>query len=424
MARVLSPTTVHRLAESRRNEDMVLAESSLIGERRVSIVRLVMFIGFGVTQHFVAGSLGKADRTDVIKIAVLISYFLFTVGLLVRLRTMKPDPRMAIAGPLIATVADFGFIATVAHRDYLLFGRLFPEMGAAVLALFICFSVTRYSLIHVVLSTALACITYLGLSLAHDSFSPTSTPFVCSAFITLGVLIGLTNRSMRDLFSGLRKRDNLSRFLPRQIVDRVLQHGEAALRPTQCEVTVLFSDLRDFTSLSEKLPPGEVLALLDDYFGHMAQIVKGHDGLVNKFLGDGMLAFWGVPDRSDRHAELALRAALDMRTKLDEINVARQKSGAAALRFGVGVHTGPVAAGMLGGADQHEYTIIGDAVNVASRIEGLTKTRGVAILVSERPLQLAGSRFKGERVAEEKVKGRVDPVVVYYLAPTPERSPP
>jgi adenylate cyclase len=424
MARVLSPTTVDRLAEARRNEDLVLAESSLIGERRVSIVRLVMFASFGISQHFVASGLGTADRTDVIKTTVLISYFLFAVGLALRLRTRKPDPRMAIAGPLIVTAIDFAFIAIVAHRDYLLFGRLFPEMGAAVLALFICFSVTRYSWIHVATSTALACATYVGLALTHGSFVPNSTPFVCSAFITLGVLIGLTNRSLRNLFSGLRKRDNLSRFLPRQIVDRVLAHGESSLRPTQCEVTVLFSDLRDFTALSEKLPPGEVLQLLDEYFGHMAQIVKGHDGVVNKFLGDGMLAFWGVPDRSERHAELALRAALDMRTKLDEINVARQRVGAVALRFGVGVHTGHVAAGMLGGADQHEYTIIGDAVNVASRIEGLTKTRGVDILVSERTLQLAGDRFKGERVAEEKVKGRVDPVVVYYLAPTPERSPP
>jgi adenylate cyclase len=195
----------------------------------------------------------------------------------------------------------------------------------------------------------------------------------------------------------------------------VLAGGEAALQPVQCEVTVLFTDIRDFTTLSEAMAPRDVLEFLDDYFGHMAQVVKGHDGLVNKFLGDGMLAFWGVPDRSPDHAELALKAALDMRKKLVELNQAREKAGRAPVRFGIGVHTGTVAAGMLGGADQHEYTVIGDAVNVASRIEGLTKSHAVDILVSESTRLKAGERFTARRVAEEKVKGRAETVVVYAL---------
>ncbi len=119
---------------------------------------------------------------------------------------------------------------------------------------------------------------------------------------------------LRFMFLDLRRRENLSRFLPRQVVDRVIESGETALLPVQREVTSLFSDIRGFTTLSETLPPRQVLALLDDYFGHMTQTVMASGGMVNKFLGDGMLACWGVPDHSDDHAEQAMRAALDMGT--------------------------------------------------------------------------------------------------------------
>jgi adenylate cyclase len=147
----------------------------------------------------------------------------------------------------------------------------------------------------------------------------------------------------------------------------------------------------------------------------MSQIVKGHEGIVNKFLGDGMLAFWGVPEPKADHARAALRASLDMRKELEELNAFRDRNGRPAVRIGIGIHTGVVAAGMIGGADQHEYTIIGDAVNVASRIEGLTKQLGADILVSERAWQHAGEGFVGERKAEERVKGREEAVVVYAL---------
>jgi adenylate cyclase len=158
-----------------------------------------------------------------------------------------------------------------------------------------------------------------------------------------------------------------------------------------------------------------VLELLDDYFGHMSQVVMAHEGLVNKFLGDGMLACWGVPDHSEDHAERAMRAALDMRSKLVELNAHREREGLPPLRIGIGLHTGVVAAGMLGGAEQHEYTVIGDAVNLASRVEGLTKVLGVDILVSESTWSRGGGRLVGERISEEKVRGRREAVVVYSL---------
>jgi adenylate cyclase len=168
--------------------------------------------------------------------------------------------------------------------------------------------------------------------------------------------------------------------------------------------------------MSETMAPESLLMFLDDYFGHMSQIVKGHDGIVNKFLGDGMLAVWGAPDTDPHHAEKALKAALDMRKKLIEFNEHRVKTGHPPIRMGIGVHTGMVAAGMLGGADQHEYTVIGDAVNLASRIETLTKALGVDLLVSESTWkQLKEPRYDCTRAGEEHVKGRAEPVVVYTV---------
>jgi len=137
--------------------------------------------------------------------------------------------------------------------------------------------------------------------------------------------------------------------------------------------------------------------------------------MLNKFLGDGILAVWGVPDRQADHAERAIRAAIDMRKKLVEINEHRVRDGYPEIRVGIGIHTGVVAAGMLGGADQREYAVIGDAVNVASRVEGLTKTLGTDLLISETAFRYVKDTFSGKRVSEEKVKGREEPVVIYSL---------
>jgi len=410
-----SATAVARVDQARRNEDLVLAENSLEAVRFVCTIRIVLVLWLGATTVVGAKLAGETFEGDPIRVAAIIGYLVFSAIAIVSTRRSSPNTGEALLKPFYAIAGDFTFAALMNWRDAAN-GHFADSKVAAVCALYITFAVSYFSLWHVVASGTAAVLVYaLSVVGSGGQLIGRTTLMVPGALVGLCFLVGWANWRTRRMFVNLRKRDNLTRFLPRQVAERILAGGESRLEPVQREVTVLFTDIRDFTTLSETMAPADLLAFLDDYFGHMSQIVKGHDGVVNKFLGDGMLAFWGVPDDDPRHAERALAAALNMRAKLREMNAQRDGGGLPPIRIGIGIHTGVVAAGMLGGADQHEYTIIGDAVNVASRVEGLTRRLETDILVSESTWSQAQAGFSGRRLAEELVKGRAEPVVVYAL---------
>jgi adenylate cyclase len=301
------------------------------------------------------------------------------------------------------------------HRDFVENGHIALGVSASARALMLCFSTVRFSTSHVAYNVALAIASYIYVARLAGSGDVRALALVIATFVVIGLVIGWASRRTHTMFADVRRRDNLSRFLPRSVAERLIRQGEASLAPVQREVSVLFFDLRDFTTLSEKMSPREVLRFLDEYLGHMADVVKQHQGMVNKFLGDGMLALWGVPDHQPDHAARALAAALSMRARLAELNAQRAQLGLPAVRMGIGVHSGVVAAGMLGGADQHEYTVIGDAVNVASRVEGLTRRHEVDILATDRVLELAPNAVRARRIGEESVKGRSGTVVLHAI---------
>lgn len=392
--------------EARRNEDEVLAEGALLGERRVAWARLAMIGMFGVIASSQSGYPPM--------IAVGAAYAAYSVVTLWRLERVRPSAARARWLPLLIATVDYAFSTIQGVLDHVRgnpfsLGR--PAIGVAIV---MSFAIARSPFFHVVYSVMLGLICFTVTAAVNGALGDGTTLFCLGGLVVFGIMIGMTNIAVRRMFGELRKRDNLTRFLPRQVAERVIAHGASALAPVEREVTVLFSDIRGFTGLSEGMGPREVLLMLDDYFGRMSQIVKGHDGVVGKFLGDGMLAFWGVPDLDEQHAARAVRAARDMREAVRQLNLERERDGTAPLRIGIGIHTGPVAAGMLGGELQAEYTIIGDAVNVASRIEGLTKEHGVDVLVSETTWVLASPQ--GERVGAAEIRGRKEPVVLYRLS--------
>ena len=223
-------------------------------------------------------------------------------------------------------------------------------------------------------------------------------------------------------------------YVPPQLVRRMAsdpQHyARAALEADNRELTLLFCDLRDFTTLSEHLEPQRLRELLNLYFSRMSAVVHGHQGTLDKFIGDALMAFWGAPLAQPQHARLALQAALAMRDALAVLNTELAQRGHRELSFGIGLHTGIACVGDMGSDLRRAYTAVGDSVNLASRIEGLTRRYGVDLLVSEqtRAATLDGStdaaaaerfdeRWCWLEVGDAHVMGRARPVTLYTLIP-------
>jgi adenylate cyclase len=211
------------------------------------------------------------------------------------------------------------------------------------------------------------------------------------------------------------KRARLGRYFSPSVADRLqdLQRAERSA-PELREVTVLFSDLRDFTALSATLPPGDVVQTLNQYHSHMVEAVFRYGGTLDKFIGDGLMAYFGGPLADPEHALHGVQCALAMVRALEQVNAERASRGLSPLRMGIGLHTGSVVLGDVGSPERRlEFTAIGDAVNVASRIEGLTKVHGEVVLTSEATRQAVGERVGWREAPPSQVKGKAEVLKIF-----------
>ncbi|MBP5747109.1 MAG: adenylate/guanylate cyclase domain-containing protein, partial [Treponema sp.] len=177
------------------------------------------------------------------------------------------------------------------------------------------------------------------------------------------------------------------------------------------EVTVMFCDIRGFTTLSEHMEPEAVVSLLNSYFTGLEKCIASHGGVINKYIGDAVMALFGAPLPSSTQAKDAYLAAVDMRTALSQMNKGFAEKGMPEIHFGIGLHSGPVLAGNIGASSRMEYTVIGDTVNTASRIEGLCKTYKTDLLVSETTARLLETEL--DFVDESEIRGRKEKVKLY-----------
>jgi adenylate cyclase len=220
------------------------------------------------------------------------------------------------------------------------------------------------------------------------------------------------------MVDGLRERDKLRTTFGKYMTRTVMEHlmaGKVQLGGETLRVTVLFFDIRGFSSISERMDAQTLVSLLNEYFAEMVTIVMQHDGVVDKFIGDALMAVFGAPVSRSDDAERSVRAALRMRDALASLNEQVAERGFPPVRAGIGIHTGEVVAGNIGSEARMEYTVIGDAVNVAARLETATKDMGVDILLSEDTRNELGGAVSARELGEIQVKGRQQPVRVFTV---------
>ena len=230
--------------------------------------------------------------------------------------------------------------------------------------------------------------------------------------------IGLLIHSFNTMLNGLEEKqkikDAFGRFVNKELANQILQN-KLMLGGEKRFTAILFSDLRDFTSISEKSDAGEIINLLNQYFTEMVKCVDQTNGIVDKYIGDAIMAHWGALRIKGNETENAINTALMMRKSLELLNKKNLANNKATLRMGIGINCGEVIAGQIGSMDRLEYTVIGDAVNIASRIERLNKMFGTDILITSSALDRIRPIFRTKELPPVKIKGRQDIIKVFSV---------
>lgn len=254
------------------------------------------------------------------------------------------------------------------------------------------------------------------------SVNLSSVPLLDAAQRRIGSMLILD-----DISDEKRVKSTMSRYMSKEVVDQLLQSGETALGGQVQRISILFSDIRNFTNVSEAMGARETVSMLNEYFADMVDVVFRHGGILDKYIGDAVMALFGAPFPGPEDADHAVRVANDMIVTLRALNTARAAAGKPPIAIGVGVNTGDAVVGSIGSPKRMEYTAIGDTVNLASRLEAACKVYGVPVLLSEHTVGglTPGSTTRMREIDLMRVKGKQQAVAIYEALDhhTPETFP-
>ena len=225
---------------------------------------------------------------------------------------------------------------------------------------------------------------------------------------------------IEDITQGKRLQGAMRRFMSQSVVDQILGREDEVLFGSACNASVLFADIRGFTSLAERLEPRDTVAMLNEIFTELFEAVAGSDGMLDKFIGDALMAVYGAPLASGRDSLNAVESALAMQAAIAAINASRKGRGAGEINLGIGIASGEMVAGAIGSPKRMDYTVIGDSVNLSARLEKITKTYGVSVVICEDTAAASADLHPLRELDIIRVRGRRQPSRIFQVL-TPQR---
>ncbi len=307
-------------------------------------------------------------------------------------------------------------VTQLLNRDYIKFAHDYVNIGIIIfLGLLISYIVGRKSILYSYIATFILVVVYFfTVIFIFDKYRYVLN---LSAPLITGVLTLFTMIAYRILTEEKEKKaiqNMFSNYVSKRVVDELIKHPEKLeLGGEDKEITVLFSDIRGFTTLSEKLQPQELVAHLNEYLSAMTDIIFKYEGTLDKYVGDEIMAFWNAPIEQPNHAELACLAALEMMDKLRELNEKWPEDRR--LNIGIGINTGIMTVGNMGSKSRMDYTLMGDNVNLGARLEGTNKIYGTNIIISEYTYEKIKDKFLCRELDNIRVKGKRKPVKIYEV---------
>lgn len=242
-----------------------------------------------------------------------------------------------------------------------------------------------------------------------------------SVNLTIVPLVSIKKESLgamlvfEDITNEKRLKGTMARYMTKEVAEKLLESPDASLGGQIQEASVFFSDIRSFTTISEKIGAQQTVSMLNEYFTLMVDIVFRHKGILDKYIGDAILAVFGIPFSSGEDTDNSVRAAIDMLLALREFNAKQASENKDPINIGIGINTAEILVGNIGSLKRMDYTVIGDGVNLASRLEGANKYFGTKILVSEFTFHKLNDRHLAREIDFLKVKGKVKPVAIYEI---------
>ena len=392
---------------------VALREAQLENARRINIVRAVGAGAFTLAMLFSVYVL-QDKEWELILVPTSI-YFLMSLALAFGGK----------AGPSILTLSRFSIpvydmptvlIIQIINLDTAANPESVAEFTIAVYVCLLMLSAYTLNMRHVLLAMGVAIICEQVLQNAAEStlMSRVLSPLVFGIATWICVYAGKSRLELvKRVTQANARRLRLQRYFSPGVGELLEERDEDSLALGQeCELTIIFVDIRGFTSLSEQLSSREVVELLNAFHAHMVEVMFRHGGTLDKYLGDGLIAYFNAPVGQPDHAPRAVRCAIDMEKELMFFNEKLKSEGKAPIRMGAGIHTGSAIVGDIGAPHRREFTAIGSPVNVTSRLEGMTKEVGRTIVASAATMELV-DEVEWESLGSYPIRGVVDPVELF-----------